>query len=925
MPLLSIAIPAYNRADALEMGLLKFVSQILGKYDSDIEIIIVDDKSPNDSLKGVRDLAASYPFVHFRTSAVNIGLERNLLACAEGATGEYLWIFGDDDFLETDHALDRIIPLLREGRQDMLVLNRTRRSADLGTLISPNWMKLDPAVDLAFPTLREFCLKHGFISVIGFISVNIFRREPFMQVDPKPYFGTMYPQLGAMLEAFHDRPTLLVGEPLVCHRTQTAEEKRQALGDKATEADFMADAERRNALYFSHPYVRMLDHLLEAGAFRPSDIPLIPETTVIRGRLVDFLINCIARSHAYSDRFSDADWRRSERLFARLPLDAQTRSNAEAAIAGTLGLASRKTTAAPAARALTVSVITPSFNQAEFLGECLVSVLRQTVKPLEHFVFDPGSTDGSREIARAFQHVSLIAEPDKGQSDAVNRGFRRAQGDILAWINSDDIYGGPGVFKRVIERFSAADAPDIVYGRGVYIDETGAFLRDVYVNKRPETLGTTFQHEDGILQPALFMRRSVVERVGPLTETNHFSMDYEYWIRCVKAGIKFAYVDDLFAVARYHKTNKTYGQRGKSYAEVCSMMIEQFGYANHIWLKRYAEFLAEGYDGVLATVQKNGVSDQGKLDEIYRGLLSDYNGTHDIFAGLEQRAAEPGYGDTLREMRSLGLGPATPAKEVPLDRRQEPGSVLYTVGPRRWAFDAQWKNAQIDRSHAFLKERIARRNSDTCIIVGNGPSLNKTDLSLLQGHDVIISNNAFLSASLRAAATYYTVVNFLVAEQSAPRINRLDGVAKVLPYWLAYTLNPGPDTYFVDAVGHAEFSTDMFKNMSWRHTVTFFNLHLAYGLGFRNVVMVGFDHSYKQAAGIKEQEIILSQEDDENHFDPGYFKGQKWQAADVDMMEAMYGLAKTAFEADGRRIVNATVGGKLELFERMPLEQALAE
>src|SRR5690606_13478742 len=148
-------------------------------------------------------------------------------------------------------------------------------------------------------------------------------------------------------------------------------------------------------------------------------------------------------------------------------------------------------------------------------------------------------------------------------------------------------------------------------------------------------------------------------------------------------------------------------------------------------------------------------------------------------------------------------------------------------------------------------------------------------------------------------------------------------VHKVLPYWLAYCLNPGDDTYFVDAVGHAEFSTDMFKNMSWRHTVTFFNLHLAYGLGYRNVILIGFDHNYVQPKHVKEQEVIHEYEDDANHFHKDYFKGKKWQAADVDMMEEMYRLAKAAYDADGRTIINSTVGGKLELFERMPLEEAL--
>lgn len=572
---------------------------------------------------------------------------------------------------------------------------------------------------------------------------------------------------------------------------------------------------------------------------------------------------------------------------------------------------------------LTISVISPSFNQAEFLAECLSSVRQQTYAPIEHMVFDPGSTDGSREIAGQFPHVTLIAELDSGQSDALNKGFSRVRGDIIAWLNSDDCFAHSRVFERVVRRFQAVDAPDIVYGRGIYTNETGEKLRDVYVNKDPSSLSWRFQQEDGILQPALFMKRSVIERVGPLRNDLHYCMDYEYWIRCVKAGMKFAFLDENLAIARYHSNNKTYGMREQSYSEVCDMMKEHFGYVNHVWIKRYADFLVEGHDGVLAHAGNTVVKDASTLEKIYRSLLFAYNGSYDTYHLLLKGAAKKGPGDTLREMKSLGIGPAVPCTEIPLDQPQELGCVAYTVGPRRWAFDSKWKEAEIAKTHEFLRERIAKRRSDTCVIVGNGPSLNKTDLSLLQGQDVIVSNNVFLSSELLKYATYFTVVNYLVAEQSAPHINRLEGVAKVLPYWISYCLNPGTNTYLVDAVGRPEFSKDIFKNMSWRHTVTFFNLHLAYGLGYRKVVMIGFDHNYKQPKGIVEQEVIQSYEEDENHFHPGYFRGKRWQAADVDMMDEMYRLAKEAFHEDGRVVINSTVGGNLELFPRLPLADAL--
>jgi hypothetical protein len=401
-------------------------------------------------------------------------------------------------------------------------------------------------------------------------------------------------------------------------------------------------------------------------------------------------------------------------------------------------------------------------------------------------------------------------------------------------------------------------------------------------------------------------------------------MDYEYWIRCIKNGIHFAYLDEDLAHARYHIANKTYGMRGKSYAEVCEVMKEHFGYVNHIWLRRYAEYLVEGHDGVLATASNKGISNAKELESTYRRLLLAYNGGYDVTALLEERKEEPSYGDTYREMHKLTVWRQTPCRPVPIDQVQELGSVCYTVGPRRWAFDARWKRGEIEKAHAFLRQQICNRRTDVCVIVGNGPSLNRTNLSLLEGQDVIISNNAFLSPELSRYATYYTVVNYLVAEQSCHHINLLrPDIHKILPYWMAYCLNPGAGTYFVDAVGYPEFSTDIFKNMSWRHTVTFFNLHLAYGLGYRKVVLIGFDHSYKQAPGTVEQQVIQSYEDDINHFDPNYFRGKKWQAADVDMMEALYRLAKEAFEKDNRTIVNATVGGQLELFSRQPLSDAL--
>lgn len=573
--------------------------------------------------------------------------------------------------------------------------------------------------------------------------------------------------------------------------------------------------------------------------------------------------------------------------------------------------------------ATTITVLTPSFNQAQFLGECLRSVKEQTVQPVEHLVFDPGSTDGSREIAAEYKHVTLIPEQDEGQSDAINKGFQTAKGDIIAWVNSDDCFADSSVFEKVLKRFNENDRPNIVYGKGICIDEIGRKLRDVYINKDPKTLGWRLQQECGILQPALFMRREVIERVGLLTKHLHYCMDYEYWIRCIKKKIRFTYLDENLACFRFYNSNKTYGSRGKSYSEVCDMLQQHFGYVNSRWLKLYAEFNIENLDGVLATSYNTTVKEPQDVEREFCRLLRVYNSNFDTYNIMQENDDQPGYSQTAEDMSERNLSFNVPVHQVPAETSVESGCAVRTIGPRSWAFDLGWRSKQFDKAHRFLRQQIKEREKDICVIVANGPSLNDTDLSLLQGHDVIISNNAFLSEELNLYARYYTVVNYLVAEQSFQHINQLENIEKIIPYWLSYCVNDSQNTHFIEAKGFPEFSQNIFENVSWRHTVSFYNLQIAYGLGYQKVVLVGFDHNYIQQSGVNEGDVILSGDRDVNHFSHEYFQGKKWQAANVDNMEKMYVLAKKAFESSGRTIVNATQGGKLSLFPRQELSEAL--
>lgn len=572
----------------------------------------------------------------------------------------------------------------------------------------------------------------------------------------------------------------------------------------------------------------------------------------------------------------------------------------------------------------TVSAITPSYNQAEFLGACIASISNQTLKPIEHLIFDPGSTDGSREIAASHSDVTLYAEPDEGQADAIGRGMGLAKGDVIAWLNSDDEYADDGVFQAVVDRFNEPDRPDIVYGRGIYVDAKGNKTRDAYVNTDASSLSERLSHEVGILQPALFLRKSVVDRIGLPDKSLYFAMDYEFWMRARKAGMKFAFLDRVLAKARYYEENKTLGKRGESFAEICKVASENYGFLDERWATRWAEFNVEGFDGILKHSSNSEVSQADAISDETKRILGAFNLRRDVIALLRNQDTPP-IRRTVSRMKELGLSLKPICKRVEPDTPTGDGFHCYTVGDQRWGFRAQWLSKQMQHTEEGLERLRENRRGETCVIVGNGPSLNETDLSLLDGTDVFVSNYASLNKELFSRATYLAVVNNLVAEQGAVDFNLLRGVVKFFPYWLGYCIVPDEDTYLLKSVGVPEFSTDLLTNVSWRHTVSFFHLQLAYGLGYKRVALVGFDHSYRQREGVAEGEVIEQKVEDENHFDPRYFQGKKWHAADVDNMEAMYRLAKEAYEADGREIVNATVGGHLELFDRVELSAFLSQ
>lgn len=182
-----------------------------------------------------------------------------------------------------------------------------------------------------------------------------------------------------------------------------------------------------------------------------------------------------------------------------------------------------------------ISVITPSYNQAEFIEQTILSVLSQNYPHLEYLIIDGGSTDGTLDILRRYSgRLTWISEKDNGQAHAINKGLRVASGEILTYLNSDDLYE-PGALHQVGAYFAAHPDAVCISGQCHNINEQGQIIRNIisrYKNFWLRMGGyTALLILNFISQPATFWRRRVVEQLGYLDESLHYTMDYEYWLR----------------------------------------------------------------------------------------------------------------------------------------------------------------------------------------------------------------------------------------------------------------------------------------------------------------------------------------------------------------------------------------------------------
>jgi len=202
-----------------------------------------------------------------------------------------------------------------------------------------------------------------------------------------------------------------------------------------------------------------------------------------------------------------------------------------------------------------ISIVTPSYNQAQFLERTILSVLNQNYPNLEYIIIDGGSTDGSVEIIKKYKKylACWVSEVDEGQADAINKGFKIVTGEFIGWQNSDDIYL-PRAFYKVAKKFSENPDTDLVFGNRYSIDENENIIRDMrYVSFNHKSL---LYEGSALNNQSAFWKKELMDKVGLFDESYKFCMDYDFWVRAGKIG-KFLLIRDYLGAFRGHKDTKT--------------------------------------------------------------------------------------------------------------------------------------------------------------------------------------------------------------------------------------------------------------------------------------------------------------------------------------------------------------------------------
>jgi glycosyltransferase involved in cell wall biosynthesis len=245
-----------------------------------------------------------------------------------------------------------------------------------------------------------------------------------------------------------------------------------------------------------------------------------------------------------------------------------------------------------------VSIVTPSYNMAPFLQQCIESVLSQDYPRIEYIVMDGGSTDGTLEILKRYEgRLHYESSPDKGQCDAINKGFLRSHGQIFAFLCADDAYL-PGAVSTAVRHMQDNPGYAGIYGEGYLVDEQGTVLCPYPTREfDPELL----KKDCFICQPASYLWREAFEESGMMDPELHHAVDYDLWARLFRRH-RLRKVDEYLAVTRMHRGAKTLRDRSQMYRGAIQVLKRHYGYAPYNQVYGYCCSLVDKRDGFFEPV-----------------------------------------------------------------------------------------------------------------------------------------------------------------------------------------------------------------------------------------------------------------------------------------------------------------------------------